>query len=335
MVPTSMGKLQGSYALEHAPSRSRISYARLPLLIAWPLLTALAYPEDQAHTYVQYAIGALLLVQIVLIVALLIQNRRRRHAERDAERLQAEMTHAARLALAGEITASIAHEVTQPLSAILSNVETAQLLLTQQSGNSAINDILSDIKRDDLRANEIVRHLRTLLRKRELCFEPTDLNSLVANALTLVRTDATRRSIVLRTELASELPPVSADPVHSQQVLLNLLLNAMDAMASTPPTRRRLEVKTRVFNHASIEIAVMDSGRGMTTEELARAFESFFTTKAGGMGLGLSIARTIVRAHGGKIWAESRQNDGTTFHVTFPVVSDTNVHPQLSAAPGR
>jgi signal transduction histidine kinase len=278
------------------------------------------------HDYFQYLIGGLLVVQTILIIVLLVQNHRRRHAAQDAERLQAEMTHAGRLALAGEITASIAHEVTQPLSAILSNVETAELLLSKPNSSVAISDILADIKRDDLRANEIVRRLRTLLRKRDLCFEETDVNLLVANAVTLIRTDANRRNILLRTDFSAELPPVAADPVHFQQVLLNLLLNAMDAMSNAPPTRRCLDVRTRIYDQSALEIAVIDSGRGMTAEELAKAFESFFTTKEGGMGLGLSIARSIVQAHGGKIWAESRQNDGTTFHVTIPLRSQRSLH---------
>jgi signal transduction histidine kinase len=303
--------------LEHIATRTfSLSTASLAL---WPWQTANAVGIEAGHQYVQYSIGALLLLQTILIIVLLIQNHRRRRAERDADVLRTEITHAARLAVAGEITASIAHEVTQPLSAILSNVETAELLLRQPQPNFAtISEILSDIKRDDLRANEIVRRLRHLLQKRELQMEPMDLNGLIGNVVTLIRTDTARRNIMVRTDLAANLPPVKVDPVHFQQVLLNLMLNAMNAMAATPPTARCLDIQTRRLDYSSVEVAVVDTGHGMTRDELAKAFESFFTTKEGGMGLGLSIARSIVQAHGGRIWAESNKNAGTTFRFTLP-----------------
>jgi signal transduction histidine kinase len=316
MIPSAVRSLDRLNARRDSNAMRRNERALAIMTSPW--LMAASAP-DNTSLYLLYLIGALLLIQTGLIIALLVQNRRRRRAERDAENLQVEMTHAARLAMAGEITASIAHEVTQPLSAILSNVETAELLLSQpHTNNVAIGDILADIKRDDLRANEIVRRLRTLLRKREVRFEPLDINALIASVATLVRADASRRSTVLRTELAEGLPMVDADPVHLQQVMLNLLLNAMDAMDSTPATDRWLEIRTRLTDSGAVEVAVMDTGHGMTPDQLTKVFESFFTTKEGGMGLGLSIARSIVQAHGGKIWAESRESAGSTFHFTLP-----------------
>jgi signal transduction histidine kinase len=250
---------------------------------------------------------------------LLIQSRRQRLVKKDADRLQTEVAHAARLAMAGEVAASIAHEVAQPLSAILSNVETAELLLQQVRGDAvAIGDILADIKRDDLRAYEIVRRLRTLLQKREMQFEPLDVNALIASAVTMLRADAARRCISLRTDLA-ELPPVLVDRVHFQQVILNLLLNAMDALAHMPPAARSIVIRTRTDASSGVEITVSDSGSGMTSDQLARAFESFFTTKEGGMGLGLSIARSIIQAHGGTITAQSVEHGGATFRITLPM----------------
>jgi signal transduction histidine kinase len=307
--------------------------ARIAFVLAW--MPSLAVGADnRADVLVQYSISALLVIQTVLIIALLVQDRQRRRAKHDAERLHSEIAHAARLTMAGEITASIAHEVTQPLSAILSNVETAELLLTRPDANlAAISDILADIKRDDLRANEIVRRLRTLLRKRDLQLELVDINSLIDNVVMLIRADANRRSVIVQTQLGVGLPFLAADPIHLQQVLLNLIINAMDAMSDVPPTARWLEIETRSDALGNIEVSIMDTGHGMSDEQLRRAFESFFTTKEAGMGLGLSIARSILQAHGGAIRAERRKNGGMIFLLTLPVPK-TRTHGLLSRQAG-
>jgi signal transduction histidine kinase len=272
-----------------------------------------------APHYVQYAIVALILLQTVLIVLLLIQNRRHLRARAQVQRQYEEVTHAARLALVGEITASVAHEVAQPMSAILSNVETAQTLLRQTKPDLAIvQEILADIRKDDLRADAIVRRLRVLLRKRELHFEVVDVGELIANAVALILSDAARRHIAVRTALQNDLPRISADPVLLQQVLLNLLINALDAMAETPPAERALVIEAECLDEAFVQIAVLDSGRGIAPEHTGKVFHSFFTTKRGGMGLGLSIARSIVQMHGGKIWLRRRESGGVVFAFTVP-----------------
>jgi signal transduction histidine kinase len=263
-----------------------------------------------------YLIGTVLIVQLGLVVIILTYDRRS-HPHHSAE-----VTHTARLVLAGELTASIAHEIAQPLSAILNNVETAELILKQAppaAGPEALRPILADIKRDDLRANEVVVRLRALLRKRELKLEAIDINTLVSSATALVRADARHRQIQLRTELEPDLPPVCADPVHLQQVVLNLLVNAMDAMSTTPPPMRWLLLKTRLRAGSAVEITVRDNGHGIDPAVASKLFESFFTTKEGGMGLGLSIARSIVQAHGGTIWAERARGGGSTFTFRLPL----------------
>jgi len=268
----------------------------------------------------QYMISALLALQMVFIILLLIQNRRHSRARADARRQQAEITHAARLALIGEITASVAHEVTQPLSAILSNVETADLLLRQPQPNlSLVLEILADVRKDDLRADSIVRRLRTLLRKRELQLEDVDVNALASNVLALVLPDAVRRSIVIRTALDPALPHAFADPVHLQQVLLNLLINAMDAMKDTPADLRVLEVRTEQCAEQNLMVTVLDHGQGFKPAQKDKLFDSFYTTKDEGLGLGLSIARSIVAMHGGAIWAENRRDGGAAFAFTVPL----------------
>jgi signal transduction histidine kinase len=270
----------------------------------------------------QYFIGALLMLQTVLVIALLVQNRRHSRARADAQKHYSEITHAARLALVGEITASVAHEVTQPLSAILNNIETAEFLLSQPQPNvRMIMEILSDVRHDDLRANGIVRRLRTLLRKRELQFEQVDVNALASSVLSLIMPDAVRRSVVIRTSLEPELPRVSADPVHLQQVLLNLIINAMDSMNETPLEERVLDVRTERCDEEHLLVGVLDHGHGISQDQKDKLFDSFYTTKSEGLGLGLSIARSIINLHGGAIWAENRPEGGAAFVFTVPVKS--------------
>jgi PAS domain S-box-containing protein len=228
------------------------------------------------------------------------------------------LAHAARLAVMGELTASIAHEINQPLNAILNNADAAELLLEDGSGRlDEVRQILADIRKDDLRASEVIRHARELLRRREPERRPLDIGELVTGVLQLLGRDADRRQVALEPRLVSGLPVVCGDKVHLEQVLLNLLLNGMDAMASTPVPQRRLAVRT-ARRDGAVEVAVMDNGPGIPATALPRLFESFFTTKKDGMGLGLPLARSIVEAHGGRIWAENRPGGGAAFRITLP-----------------
>lgn len=267
--------------------------------------------------HVHPIVAVLLVLQIVLSVVLLLEYRRRQRTRRESE---LERAHAARLALVGEITGSIAHEVSQPLSAILSNADAADLMLAADPPRvTEVREILADIKRDDLRAHAIVRNLRSLLCKRDVQIEAVDINQLTRNALGMVQADASRRNVVIRTVFDNHLPSVAGDPVHLQQVLLNLLVNAMDAMADNPSHARQLDVRTQRHDARTAEVAVIDTGRGIEPERLPQLFESFFTTKPDGMGLGLSIARLIVQAHGGRIWADKTLAGGAAFRFTVPL----------------
>jgi signal transduction histidine kinase len=273
------------------------------------------------HFYV--GIAVLLLLQTTLIGILMIQNHRHRRAQDAAQRQQSEVTHAARLVLVGEMTASIAHEVSQPLSAILSNADAAEMLLQADPVPlEEIRHILDDIRRDDLRAHEIVRNLRKLLAKRELRMERIDINEIARTALSLSRSDAMRRGIVIRTALDQDLPMASGDPVHLQQVMLNLIINAMDSLKEIPVNERHIEVQTRRHGAKSVEVSVVDTGSGIPGDHVSRVFDSFYTTKQDGMGLGLSIARAIVQTHGGAIWAENNKiGHGANFKFTIPVAA--------------
>ena len=235
-----------------------------------------------------------------------------------AEEANQRLAHAGRVALMGELTALIAHEVNQPLGAILSNADAAELLLEAGPGRlDEVRRILADIRKDDLRASEVVRRVRELVRPHELERRPLDLNEVTAGVLQLVGAEAARRGVVVQAKLAPTLPAVQAGRIHLQQVLLNLLLNAVDAMADTPESQRRLAVRT-AHVAGGVEVSVTDAGHGIVPEQLPRLFDSFFTTKKDGMGMGLSIARSIVEAHGGRIWAENNPGGGATFRFTLP-----------------
>jgi two-component system sensor kinase FixL len=223
----------------------------------------------------------------------------------------------------GELAASVAHELNQPLGAILANAEAAELFLEQQP--PALGDlraILADIRQDDERAGEVIRRMRSLLRKRELDRQPLEINSVVEDVLQVVSGDASLRKTSISADLAPLLPKILGDRVHLQQVLLNLMLNGMDAMAEQPRERRRLSVCTRPGAEGMVEMVVTDLGHGIEPDKLPRLFEPFYTTKSNGMGMGLSISRKIIEAHRGRIWAENNASGGAAFHVTFPVVQE-------------
>jgi signal transduction histidine kinase len=276
----------------------------------------------------------LIVAQAVSFGMLLHERHKRRKSQSMAHRHYAEITHAARLALVGRITASIAHEVAQPLSAILNNIETALTLLQQpQPDLVLLKEILTDVRTDDLRANNIVRKLRGLLQKRELQFESVDVNTNVASVLSMVSAHANRLGVVVSTELEPDLPVVRADPVHLQQVLLNLVVNALEAMETTPKAARRLEIRSARYGNTHAQVVVVDSGRGIDARHVPKLFDSFFTTKKQGLGLGLSIARSIVTGHGGAIWAETAPHGGAAFFFTIPLLKINNqqIQPDMPA----
>ncbi|PYL25699.1 MAG: hypothetical protein DMF37_04295 [Verrucomicrobia bacterium] len=237
-----------------------------------------------------------------------------------AEEASRNLAHVSRVALLGELTASIAHEINQPLGAILINADAAELLLESESPPlDEVRKILTDIRDDDLRASAIIRHIRLLMRKQVIRMESLDANEVAQEAVRLVEGEARRRNVTLRTELIAAPAAIVGDRVQLQQVLMNLLLNGMEAMADTPETARHLFVRTATNAERRVEISVSDSGPGVPREKLPRLFESFFTTKENGMGLGLAIARSIIDAHEGRIFAENNSDVGATFRFNLPV----------------
>jgi signal transduction histidine kinase len=279
------------------------------------------------------AVLALVMAQAALIAALLVQRLWRRRAEHALQRQRGELYHATRLATMGELTASIAHEVNQPLGAILANVDAAEMLLESDNARpDALRQILADVRRDDLRASDVIRRLRALLAKHEPEREKLDVNATIADTLRLLAPESRRREVDVTSQFDERLPSVLGDRVQLQQVVLNLVVNAMDAVADAAVGRRRVTVSTRRTAEGGVEVAVADRGTGIAEGQLAKLFDSFYTTKPRGMGLGLSIARTIVEAHGGRVWAESDGSSGATLRFTLPAAAPAT-EPRLVERP--
>jgi signal transduction histidine kinase len=238
--------------------------------------------------------------------------------QRQALEDSAQLGHLQRLAQMGELTASIAHELRQPLSGILLHTETLRtLLLTAGGASPEIEEILSDIDKDGRRASDVLVSIRNLVRNREDQFEPIDINAAMFNCKSLIANEAARRHVRIAMELAGDLPSVNGAPTEITQVLLNLVSNAMDAMADTPGPERCVTLRTERHGE-SVQVSVLDRGHGIKSEDMALLFESFFTTRAEGMGLGLSIVRSIVQAHHGHVWAENLASGGAAIHFILP-----------------
>lgn len=265
-------------------------------------------------------IAAIILVQAGLISGLLHERHRRQVAEVESRQRFAELAHANRYSAVGELTTSIAHELNQPLGSILTNAETAELMLKARSPDlDEIGHILADIRRDDQRASEVIRRLRSVLRKTPFEIRKLELNDTVWEAIGLAAAVADGRRIALSYVPAVTALPIKGDPVQLQQVILNLIINAMDAISDADMKKRDVSVATvRAGNLAEIRIA--DTGPGVAAGDLASVFNPFFTTKPEGMGMGLAIAKTIVEAHHGMIAAENLPAGGALFTVRLPIV---------------
>lgn len=264
-----------------------------------------------------FVIGA----QAFTIVAMLRQRRERRIAERKAATRHADLTRASRIATVGELSASIAHEVGQPLGAILSNVDAADLMMQASDNSDAeLREILTDVRRDALRANDVIVRLRALLQKQAITFAPVTFDTVLERATSLVRPEARRRGIVVHTQFGTNEAQVLADQVQLQQVLLNLAINALDAMENAEQEDRELSITTRIAGDG-LELVISDRGIGIPQDNVDQLFEAFYTTKERGTGLGLSIVRSIAEAHRGSVYARRRSGGGTEFVLWLPLAS--------------
>ena len=246
-----------------------------------------------------------------------------KHAEEELRASRLDLTHASRLALVGELMASIAHEINQPLTSILTNAAAGLRRIGGDAGTverTELREILTDIHEESRLAGDVIARVRALASKRQPERSALDVNDVAGDILRLVAGDARRRRVTLSTEVVPALPAVDGDRVSLQQVVLNLVLNAMDALDQEATDERRVVVRTRRVADG-VEIAVSDTGHGIPADRLPRLFDAFFTTKAEGLGLGLAIARSIVEAHGGRIWAEDHGGRGATFRVSLPALA--------------
>ena len=260
-------------------------------------------------------------LQTALISWLLFEHHRRRIVEKKLRARLLEVIHLNRTATAAALSASVAHELNQPLGAIQSYAEAATLYLQADPPDiERAEQILANIRRDDQRASDIISHLRGLLKKRDqLELQECDLNKTVGDALQILRPEALKRGITLDAHEAKSPLPVRADPIHLQQVILNLAVNGMDAMRDCAPGSGKMSIQTALGEESAVEVRVADSGMGIPTDKLNTVFDAFYTTKRDGTGLGLSIARAIVEIYGGKIWAENGAGGGAVFCFTLPL----------------
>src|SRR5947207_2998414 len=244
----------------------------------------------------------------------------RKQAELEAKQRRDELSHLSRIALIGEMSASIAHELNQPLAGIASNAGAGQRFIDRGNVDlQEIRELLADIGADARRTSDVVRGIRGMIKKEQMGRQRINLNDIVTNVVHILSSDALLHWCELKTSLDTNLPMVEADPIQIQQVLINLVVNAFEAIPETPVSTREVEINTQQNADGAVRVSVRDYGVGISPEARSRLFEQFFTTKAEGLGMGLAIARSIVEAHAGTIDAENAEGGGARFHFTLPI----------------
>lgn len=241
-------------------------------------------------------------------------------AKEEAQKRREEIAHMGRVATMGELSASLAHELNQPLAAIMSNAQAAlRFLSTDKADLDEIREILGDIVADDRRAGKVITHLRSLFRKGDCKRESVDINELINDVISLIKTETKMRNVSVDTVLDSNLAPIMGDKIQLHQVLINLIMNGSEAMTDLDNAPGTITISTTTADENMVRVSVRDTGTGLTEESLAKMTEPFFTTKTEGMGMGLSINKTIIDAHMGRLWAENNSDQGATFHFTLPI----------------
>jgi signal transduction histidine kinase len=244
-------------------------------------------------------------------------------SERRFRDVELALAHANRVATMGHLAASIAHEVKQPIAAMVLNAQVALLVLNKQTLDvAALREALEPIAKDGYRASDVINRIRALVQKAPLQRDPLEINGLVREVIELTGGEAIKVGVTVQVELADRLPSIQGDRVQLQQVILNLIVNALEAMDGLEAGPRELLISTGEAKSSGVVVAVRDSGPGLAPGVLERLFEAFHTTKPGGLGLGLSICRSIVEAHGGRLWASANLPHGAIFQFTVPGDSD-------------
>jgi signal transduction histidine kinase len=253
-------------------------------------------------------------------VAFVLDLSEQKRAEEGLQQAQAELAHVTRLTTLGELTASIAHEVNQPLAAVTTNANACLRWLAGESPNlDEARECLRRIIRDGNRAGEVITRIRSLVKKSASAKARFDLNETIQEVLLITNAEARRHRVLVRTELAADLPPVRGDRVQLQQVTLNLVMNGIEAMKGVTGRPRELLIRSRPEASSQVLVAVQDNGIGLDEQSLERVFEAFYTTRPDGMGMGLSISRSIIEAHGGRLWTTPNNGQGATFKFTLPI----------------
>ena len=274
----------------------------------------------QQYRWQMLAVVAFMLLETALILNLTIEHRRRREAELQARGRLSELAHMNRRAAVGELSASLAHELTQPLGAILRNSDVADMILESSPPNiGELKEIVAEIRHNDQRATEVIKRLRRLFRKETTEVEEFDLNEALTDVFDFLAVQAAARHITLHANLAPGPLRVRGDRIQLQQVILNLVSNGMDAIGISSE-QCRIVGGTAVVEEFTAQVSIEDSGSGIPADTIGRLFEPFFTTKEAGMGMGLSIARTIVQTYGGRIWGENSERGGAVFRFTLPLI---------------
>ncbi len=286
--------------------------------------------KDGSEVPIEIGLNPIQTSEGLFVLASIIDISERKQAELEAARQRNELAHLSRVTTLGELSGSLAHELNLPLSAILCNAQAAQRLLAHGDADLAeVRAILKDIVSEDKHAGEVIRRLRVWLKKGEVHQHSLCINKVVQDVLKLIRSDLVNQNVTVDVELARNLPTVTGDPVQLQQVLLNLVVNACDAMTNRTIPERRLLIRTGIENRnglSAVTVSVTDRGGSIPEEKMEQIFEPFFTTKAKGMGLGLSVCRTIIAAHRGKLWATNNADCGATFYFSLPIgVPDAKV----------
>jgi C4-dicarboxylate-specific signal transduction histidine kinase len=260
---------------------------------------------------------------ILRMAGYVVDDSQRKRISTELLKLQQKLTHLTRVALLGELSGALAHELQQPLTAILCNVQAAQILTAKEPFNvEELREILQEIVNDDKNAGQIITRLRALLVRGETQFQRVDIGDLIRDVLTLAHGTLMERNVQVNTRIDEAIPSVRGDRVELQQVLLNLVLNASESMSANPARDRRIEVVGALnADDGTVLTSVLDCGRGIDVDQLEHVFEPFFTTKEGGLGLGLAISHSIIVAHEGRLWATNRSDRGAAFHFTLPVTA--------------
>ena len=300
-----------------------VSVACAALSILSAVLTIVSYVPTAGSTFSLGVINTSISLTAIAATAYLALATET--ARQTAERAQAHLAHVARLTTLGELSASIAHELNQPLTAVITNANASTRWIRNDPPNlQKVTSSIESIVEDARRASEIIARIRALTTRAEPQNAWVDINAEIQEVLVLIQSQLNENRIVVRAELDNGLPSVFGDRIQLQQVVLNLIINAIDAIGAAQTEPREIRIRSRKTRPSGVEISIQDTGGGLTTTDVNQIFDAFFSTKTGGMGIGLSICRSIIEAHHGRIWAEQAQPSGAVLHFTLPGTQEAN-----------